>query len=65
MDEFLSSTSINSNLVGPTLPPIPPFTLPTGPTGLQSVAYGALFGKRNSLQSLSELLFLLIRLNLW
>uniref|UniRef100_UPI001FB8B07A exosporium leader peptide-containing protein n=1 Tax=Bacillus albus TaxID=2026189 RepID=UPI001FB8B07A len=40
MNEFLSSTSINSNLVGPTLPPIPPFTLPTGPTGLQSVAYG-------------------------
>ncbi|WP_242315839.1 exosporium leader peptide-containing protein, partial [Bacillus cereus group sp. BfR-BA-01355] len=30
MDDFLSSASINPNLVGPTLPPIPPFTLPTG-----------------------------------
>ncbi|MEH7029734.1 exosporium leader peptide-containing protein, partial [Bacillus wiedmannii] len=33
MDEFLSSTSINPDLLGPTLPAIPPFTLPTGPTG--------------------------------
>lgn len=33
MDEFLSPASENSNLVGPTLPAIPPFTLPTGPTG--------------------------------
>ncbi|WP_410254799.1 exosporium leader peptide-containing protein [Bacillus anthracis] len=29
MDEFLSSAAINPNLVGPTLPPVPPFTLPT------------------------------------
>ncbi|MEK5131997.1 MULTISPECIES: exosporium leader peptide-containing protein [Bacillus] len=29
MNEFLSSAAINSNLVGPTLPPVPPFTLPS------------------------------------
>ncbi|MCU0096714.1 exosporium leader peptide-containing protein [Bacillus sp. OR9] len=33
MNDFLFSSSINPNLVGPTLPPVPPFTLPTGPTG--------------------------------
>ncbi|TKH29624.1 exosporium leader peptide-containing protein, partial [Bacillus cereus] len=33
MDELLSSTLINPDLLGPTLPAIPPFTLPTGPTG--------------------------------
>ncbi|MFJ7557094.1 MULTISPECIES: exosporium leader peptide-containing protein [Bacillus cereus group] len=29
MNEFLSSAAINPNLVGPTLPPVPPFTLPS------------------------------------
>lgn len=33
MDELLSSALINPDLLGPTLPAIPPFTLPTGPTG--------------------------------
>ncbi|MCU5115475.1 exosporium leader peptide-containing protein [Bacillus wiedmannii] len=33
MDDFLSSASISPDLLGPTLPAIPPFTLPTGPTG--------------------------------
>ncbi|PGM96024.1 exosporium leader peptide-containing protein [Bacillus cereus] len=36
INDFLSSAAINPNLVGPTLPPIPPFTLPTGPTGIES-----------------------------
>ncbi|PEM36672.1 exosporium leader peptide-containing protein, partial [Bacillus toyonensis] len=31
--DFLSAHAFDPNLVGPTLPPIPPFTLPTGPTG--------------------------------
>ncbi|PEL42702.1 exosporium leader peptide [Bacillus toyonensis] len=32
-DELLSATVLDPNLIGPTLPPIPPFTLPTGTTG--------------------------------
>lgn len=32
-NEFLSGTAFDPNLIGPTLPPISPFTLPTGPTG--------------------------------
>ncbi|WP_276567464.1 exosporium leader peptide-containing protein [Bacillus sp. 196mf] len=32
-DECLSASTLDSNLIGPTLPPIPAFTLPTGPTG--------------------------------
>ncbi|PHA11324.1 hypothetical protein COI69_32470 [Bacillus cereus] len=30
---FLSGVAFDLNLLGPTLPPISPFTLPTGPTG--------------------------------
>ena len=33
-DESLSASAFDPNLVESTLPPIPPFTLPTGPTGL-------------------------------
>lgn len=32
-NKFVSADALNPNLVGPTLPPPPPFTLPTGPTG--------------------------------
>lgn len=32
-NEFLSGAAFDPNLLGPTLPPIPAFTLPTGPTG--------------------------------
>ncbi|MEI4650195.1 exosporium leader peptide-containing protein [Bacillus cereus] len=32
-NEFLSGAAFEPNLLGPTLPPIPAFTLPTGPTG--------------------------------
>ncbi|HHT7187467.1 TPA: BclA C-terminal domain-containing protein [Bacillus cereus] len=32
-DESLSAGAFDPNLVGPTLPPVPPFTLPIGPTG--------------------------------
>ncbi|MRS24710.1 exosporium leader peptide-containing protein [Bacillus sp. RIT694] len=32
-NEFLIGAAFDPNLLGPTLPPIPPFTLPTGPTG--------------------------------
>ncbi|PFA86243.1 exosporium leader peptide-containing protein, partial [Bacillus cereus] len=32
-NEYLSAASLNPNLIGPTLPPIPSFTLPSGPTG--------------------------------
>ncbi|MEW4320110.1 DUF4183 domain-containing protein [Bacillus thuringiensis] len=32
-DELLSGAALDPNLIGPTLPPIPSFTLPTGPTG--------------------------------
>ncbi|AMR01683.1 hypothetical protein AXW78_05880 [Bacillus thuringiensis] len=32
-DESLSASAFDPNLVGPTLPPIPPFTLPTGRPG--------------------------------
>ncbi|HDX9614695.1 TPA: exosporium leader peptide-containing protein [Bacillus toyonensis] len=31
--DFLSASALNPDFVGPTLPPIPSFTLPTGPTG--------------------------------
>ncbi|WP_371399562.1 exosporium leader peptide-containing protein [Bacillus wiedmannii] len=34
MDEFLSSPALNPDSIGPTLPPVPPFQLPTGPTGV-------------------------------
>ncbi|MGG5742163.1 MULTISPECIES: exosporium leader peptide-containing protein [Bacillus cereus group] len=30
---ILNSAALDSNSIGPTLPPIPPFTLPSGPTG--------------------------------
>ncbi|WP_146737707.1 exosporium leader peptide-containing protein, partial [Bacillus tropicus] len=30
----LSSSSLDSSLIGPTLPPIPSFTLPTGASGI-------------------------------
>ncbi|MFQ6570495.1 MULTISPECIES: exosporium leader peptide-containing protein [Bacillus] len=33
MDEYLSGAGVNPSVIGPTLPPIPSFTLPTGPTG--------------------------------
>ncbi|PGC46241.1 hypothetical protein COM24_28450, partial [Bacillus toyonensis] len=33
LDELLSAAVLDPDLVGPTLPPIPSFTLPTGPTG--------------------------------
>ncbi|MDA2701372.1 exosporium leader peptide-containing protein [Bacillus cereus] len=42
-DELLYNAALAPNLIGPTLPPIPTFTLPTGPTGVTgtlSVAYG-------------------------
>lgn len=32
-NEFLNGAAFDPNLLGPTLPPIPAFTLPTGPTG--------------------------------
>ncbi|PEC98263.1 hypothetical protein COD79_26635 [Bacillus cereus] len=32
-DETLVAPALNPNLIGPTLPPIPSFTFPTGPTG--------------------------------
>ncbi|MFJ1106816.1 MULTISPECIES: exosporium leader peptide-containing protein [Bacillus] len=32
-NEFLSGAAFDPNLLGPTLPPIPAFTLPTGSTG--------------------------------
>lgn len=32
-NEFLGGAAFDPNLLGPTLPPIPAFTLPTGPTG--------------------------------
>ncbi|PFX62293.1 hypothetical protein COL35_29720 [Bacillus toyonensis] len=32
-DEYLSASALDPNLIGPTLPPIPPFTFLTGPTG--------------------------------
>ncbi|WP_422118202.1 exosporium leader peptide-containing protein (plasmid) [Bacillus thuringiensis] len=32
-NEFLSGAAFDPNFLGPTLPPIPAFTLPTGPTG--------------------------------
>lgn len=31
---ILHGTALEPNLIGPTLPSIPPFTLPTGPTGI-------------------------------
>ncbi|HDX9632136.1 TPA: exosporium leader peptide-containing protein, partial [Bacillus cereus] len=31
--DFISAAAFDPSLVGPTLPPTPPFTLPTGPTG--------------------------------
>lgn len=33
MDEFLSSSALNPDSIGPTLPPMQPFQFPTGPTG--------------------------------
>ncbi|WP_240520394.1 exosporium leader peptide-containing protein [Bacillus thuringiensis] len=32
-NDFLNGAAFDPNLLGPTLPPIPAFTLPTGPTG--------------------------------
>ncbi|HFJ9319550.1 TPA: exosporium leader peptide-containing protein [Bacillus tropicus] len=37
-NEFLSGTAFDPDLLGPTLPPIRAFTLPTGPTGIDGVA---------------------------
>ncbi|WP_353767694.1 exosporium leader peptide-containing protein [Bacillus fungorum] len=31
LNECLRAYALDPNLIGPTLPPIPPFTLPTGP----------------------------------
>lgn len=36
MDEFLSFAALNPGSIGPTLPPVPTFQFPTGPTGLTS-----------------------------
>ncbi|PEX91995.1 hypothetical protein CN465_23615, partial [Bacillus cereus] len=33
LDEWLGAAVLDPNLIGPTLPPIPSFTFPTGPTG--------------------------------
>ncbi|PFP75392.1 hypothetical protein COJ95_17820, partial [Bacillus cereus] len=33
LDESLNAFALDPNLIGPTLPPIPPFTFPTGDTG--------------------------------
>ncbi|TKH97818.1 exosporium leader peptide-containing protein, partial [Bacillus cereus] len=33
-DDFISAGALDPSLLGPTLPPIPPFTLPSGPTGV-------------------------------
>ncbi|WP_276570647.1 MULTISPECIES: exosporium leader peptide-containing protein [Bacillus cereus group] len=43
---FLRGAAFDSNLLGPTLSPIPPFTLPTGPTGPTGVT--PVFGIRNA-----------------
>ncbi|WP_410986226.1 exosporium leader peptide-containing protein, partial [Bacillus paranthracis] len=32
-DDFLSAAALDPNLIGPTLPPIPSITFPTGTTG--------------------------------
>nr|WP_277998048.1 collagen-like protein [Bacillus cereus] len=32
-DDFISAGAFDPGVVGPTLPPVPPFILPTGPTG--------------------------------
>ncbi|WP_273545519.1 exosporium leader peptide-containing protein [Bacillus thuringiensis] len=37
----MSATVLDANLIGPTLPPIPPFTFPTGPTGITVTANNA------------------------
>ncbi|WP_276565667.1 exosporium leader peptide-containing protein [Bacillus thuringiensis] len=55
--EFLSGSAFDSNLLGPTLPPIPSFTLPTGATGPTGVtggsiiAYGALYDRSTILRT--------------
>ncbi|MEC2910623.1 exosporium leader peptide-containing protein, partial [Bacillus thuringiensis] len=33
INEALQANALDPNIIGPTLPPVPPFTLPTGPTG--------------------------------
>ncbi|PGU26092.1 exosporium leader peptide-containing protein, partial [Bacillus cereus] len=33
-NDFISAAAFDPSLVGPTLPPTPSFTLPTGPTGV-------------------------------
>ncbi|WP_179871793.1 BclA C-terminal domain-containing protein [Bacillus cereus] len=45
-EEFLLASALDYNFVGPILPPIPPFTLPTGPTelGLPGGLYAFNFG---------------------
>ncbi|WP_412678288.1 exosporium leader peptide-containing protein [Bacillus toyonensis] len=35
-NEILAAAALNPSLIGPTLPPIPPFTFPTGLTGPSS-----------------------------
>ncbi|WP_301290797.1 exosporium leader peptide-containing protein [Bacillus sp. 1813sda1] len=58
-NEFLSGAAFDPNLLGPTLPPIPAFTLPTGPTGPtdptgptgSTIAYGALYDKSTTLRT--------------
>ncbi|PEM35612.1 exosporium leader peptide-containing protein, partial [Bacillus toyonensis] len=32
--DFISATAFDSNLIGPTFPPLSPCTLPIGPTGV-------------------------------
>ncbi|MED2792129.1 exosporium leader peptide-containing protein, partial [Bacillus wiedmannii] len=32
INEVLQANALDPNIIGPTLPPVPPFTLPTGPT---------------------------------
>ncbi|PFE08297.1 exosporium leader peptide-containing protein, partial [Bacillus cereus] len=33
-NEILFATAVDPQLIGPTFAPIPPFTIPTGPTGI-------------------------------
>lgn len=38
LDDFIAAGAFDPSLVRPTLPPIPPFILPTGPTGVTGAA---------------------------
>ena len=48
-DEYLSASALDPNLIGPTLPPIPPFTFPTGPFATNTNAFIVNFTTRVSL----------------